>query len=513
MKFNRTKNSKRNIFYGIISKFLVLFLPFITRTVIIKEMGADYLGLNGLFTSVLTVLNVAELGFSNAIVYSMYKPVANDDTNAINALLRLYRTIYRALGIFILVAGVTLIPFLPQFVNGSVPNDINLISLYLIYLLNASISYFAFSYLRSLMSVFQREDILSKITMALAVIQSVLQIAVVITLHNYYAYAIILPVISLLTNLLIAFIANKMFPQYKCEGKVDEETQAEIKQNMKGLVIAKVGGVSRNAFDNIFISAFLGLADVAIYNNYYYISNAVTAMMVLLITSITASIGNSVATESKEQNYNTMTNIIFVYMWIASWCTVCMLCIYQPFMEIWVGEGLKLPLHSMILFCLYFYVLKIGDVQSVYMTTAGLFYEFRVCAIHQAITNIVLNYVLGRLFGIDGIIIATMISIIFIDFLYGNRIVFKFYFRNNKEKEYYFNHLLYFIVTTIVAFCTFIIASQYGIIIRGILCCIVPNILMILIYSRFKIYHNAMRWILKKLKVNSPIVKKVLLVK
>lgn len=510
---NRTENSKRNIIYGFFSKIVSLLLPFIVRTVIIKEIGAEYLGLNGLFTSILTVLNVAELGIGNAIVYSMYKPVANNDVGTINALLKLYRFIYRAIGIVVLSVGLLLIPFLPLLVNGNVPNDISLLNLYIIYLLNTSISYFAFGYLRSLPIAFQREDYLSKITLVITIAQNIIQMVIIILFHNYYCYAIVLPIFTLITNLFVAIIARKHYSKYSCVGKVPVSIKNEIKKNMSGLVIAKIGGVSRNAFDNICISSCLGLLDVAIYNNYYYISSAITAMMVLIVSAITASVGNSVAVEGCEKNYSTMRKVNFLYMWIAGWCFTCMICLYQPFMTLWVGKSYLLPNISMVLFCVYFYALKLGDIQSIYMTSAGLYYEFKNCAIFQAVSNIVFNFLLVRYWGINGIIVATLFSIVVIDFLYGNRIVFKYYFKNHKISEYYKEHTMYFIVAAIAALMTVVCCLKFGFVIRIIICCVVPNVVFILFYHRNELYLESIVWLLNILNIDTKVTRKLLLIK
>lgn len=503
MEFDRAKNSKRNIIFGILSKIEALLLPFVVRTLLLKEMGEGYLGLNGLFTSVLTVLSMAELGFSNAIIYSMYKPVAEGDVKAINALLKLYRKVYRCVGCVILIIGLVLIPFLPYLIKGYVPSDIHLTTLYLIYLMNTVLSYFAFAYLRSIVSVYQREDLLSKVTMAISALQYILQAILVICFHNYYIYAIVLPAVTLLNNFFVAAIVKRNFPELRCEGSVSDKTKSEIAQNLKGLVVAKVGGVSRNAFDSIFISAFLGLVDVAIYDNYYYISNSVTAIMVLIINSITAGIGNSIVTESKEKNYQTMKKLNFLYMWIAGWCTTCLLCLYQPFMKIWAGSDLLLPVQSMVLFCVYFYALKLGDIQSVYMTTAGLFYEFRFCAILQAILNIVLNYFLVQYMGINGIVLATVISILAVDFAYGNQIVFRFYFKNKKQREYYFDHLKYFLATFVACMATYFLCTNFNIVLRALICIIVPNVIYIALYHRMNLYQIAIDWILGVIGVSN----------
>jgi len=513
MQGSRAENSKRNLIYGIVANAVTLLLPFVTRTVLIHELGAKYLGLNGLFTSILTVLSVAELGFSQAIVYSMYKPIAENNTEEVNALLKLYKKIYHAIGMLILFVGLLLIPFLPNLVSGDIPADISLVNVYLIYLFNTSISYFAFSYYKSLLSAFQRNDILSRITMAARVFQYLAQVAIAILFHNYYVYAIVLPLSTVLDNLLVAYIVRKKFPQYMCQGEVDSRTKREISKNMKGLVIDRFCGVSRNSFDSIFISMFLGLTEVAIYNNYYYILSAVSGVLGLVGQSITASVGNSIAIETKEKNYSTMNSINFIFMWISGWCMICMLCLYQPFMKLWMGEELCLPKHSMILFCMYFYALRVGDIQGVYKNASGLYFEYRKCAVAQMIVNVLLNYFLGKYYGINGIVLATLISIVGIEVVFGHRIVFRHYFQNNKEGEYYRHHCLYMFITVTIALVTAYVAKGFGLIPRAVICCVVPNVLYILVYHRLGIYQKSVKWILEILGISNEILNRLLLLK
>ena len=511
MANSRVLNSKRNMFFGLIARLVALFMPFITRTVLIKELGANYLGLNSLFSSILTVLSVAELGFSNAIIYSMYKPIAEERYDDVNALLNLYRKVYRFIGLSILIVGLAITPTLKYLINGSVPVGVSIITLYFLYLGNTCISYFGFAYYKSLLSAVQREDLISRITTAITVIQNLIQVFLVFKFHNYYIYVIVIPCMTLLDNFLTMHITKKCFPQYRCEGNVPGDAKDTIHKNLKGVIIAKIGGVSRNAFDSIFISAYLGLQEVAIYNNYYYISSAVTGFMILIVTSITASVGNSIAINTPNENYNTMKKINFVYMWIAGWCTICLLCLYQPFMELWVGKEMTLPIVSMFLFCGYFYSLKLGDIQSVYMTAAGLFYEFRICAIIQAVANILLNAILGKIWGINGIILATMITIVGVDFLYGNKIVFRHYFKRSIN-EYFKSQLIYFITTSFIgSFVFFITAGNFPFIIKLIICCIIPNIFYILIYHKSNLYQSSMKWLISSFNINNKIIKRILL--
>lgn len=241
-----------------ISKIVTILGPFAIRTIFIRVLGAEYLGLNSLFSSILTVLNLTELGFSSAIVFSLYKPIAEDDSETIEAILLYYRKVYACIGAIILAIGLLLIPFLPNLISGSYPEDINLVLVYVVYLLNTVISYFLFAYLQALISAFQREDLISRVNIVISIVMYIAQAIVLLTVKNYYAYLFIMPAFTVINNLRTAFIAKRYFPQYKPKGKLAPEIKKDIKVKVSGLMITKVCNVSRNAFDSIFISMFFG---------------------------------------------------------------------------------------------------------------------------------------------------------------------------------------------------------------------------------------------------------------
>lgn len=506
MRIERTRNTKRSVLWGMINKIVTLLLPFFIRTVIIKMLGAEYLGLNSLFGSILQVLNLSELGFSSAIVYCMYKPIAENDVSTINALMKFYRKVYRIIGIIIGVVGIILIPFIPCFVGGEIPEDINLYIIYIVYLLNTVVSYILFAYKSAIPSAFQRNDIIS---IAGTLTQGGMYIAQIITLFlckNYYYYIIIMPIFTVANNLVLSFWVDKVYPEYKCEGELLNDTKKEIKEKISGLMINKICQTTRNALDSICISAFLGLKITAIYNNYFYIINALISISIVITSSMTSGVGNSIVIESKEKNYKDMCKINFIYMWIAGWATICLLCLYQPFMKIWVGDSLMFDMPVVVLFVLYFYFLKMGDVRGLYSDAAGLWWENRYRAIGESITNIVLNIVLVQFWGVYGVIIATMLSLLIINFGLGSQIVFNHYFQNGKLKEYYFSHGKYFSITFVIAIIVFEICSfikinfVMNLLIRGIICLCLPNILYFFIYKRTKEYKQSVPWVLHKLK-------------
>lgn len=504
MQLEIVKNAKRNMLFGIINKIVIMLLPFLVRTIIIKELGADYLGLDSLFTSILQVLNLSELGFGTAIVYSMYKPITENDEDTICALLSLYRKIYKVVGVVILCIGILLLPFLPRLIKGGYPSELNIYILYLVYLSNTVISYLLFAYKTSLLNAFQREDVISNISTITKTFLYIVQMIVVVLFDNYYIYILVLPISTILNNLIVTYDVKKRYPQYVCKGKVSDKVKKDIKTKVAGLMVSKVCQVSRNAFDSIFISAFLGLTVTAMYNNYYYVITAVTVFMGIISTSLMAGIGNNVASFSADKNYEDMRKLDYVYMLIGGWSSIFLLCLYQPFMLIWIGEEYQFSFDVVVLFVVYFYALKIGDIRSTYVNATGLWWENRFRSILEATSNIVLNYILGRYFGIHGIIGATLFSIIVVNFLYGSRIIFEQYFRNGKFHEYVKNHFKYAIVTVVVAGITYNLCAiaQFDvwilIVYRMVVCVIVPFGLYYFIYRTTEIYKCAMPWLLEK---------------
>lgn len=505
MRLDKTKNAVRNMGFGLLNKITSIVMPFAVRTVFIRVLGMEYLGLSSLFSSVLMVLSLAELGFSSAIVYHMYKPIAEDDAATINALLNYYKTVYRVIGGVILGFGCLLIPVLPYLIKGDVPGDVNLTVIYLIYLGNTAASYFLFAYYSALISAFQREDLISKTNILVTCFMHVVQILCLLVVKNYYAYLAIMPIFTILNDIRIRVVARRVFPEYQPKGKIGPEIKADIRQKVSGLMISKVSGVSRNAFDSIFLAMFLGLADTAMYNNYYYIMNSISALMVMFTTSITAGVGNSVALDSVEENYRNMKKMNFLYMWISGWFSVCLLCLYQPFMKLWVGEELMFSMKTVILICLYFYVLKIGDIRTVYVDTKGAWWESRYRAIMEAVANISLNYLLGKYFGVNGIILATLLSLFFINFLYGSQIIFGYYFGKDKIRDYYLTNVNYAVATGIVAVITFGICACIrienltGLIIKAVICASIPNLVYWVLYRKTNDYQLAITWVLGKI--------------
>lgn len=486
-KIERTKNATRNIVFGIVLKVYQIVIPFVMRTAMIYLLGVQYLGLNSLFTSVLQVLNLAELGVGSAMVFSMYKPIAEDDHTTICALMKLYQLYYRVIGIIIAVVGLAITPFITKLINGDVPADINVYVLYLLYLAATVASYWLLAYKNSILQAHQRTDIVSKVTLVTNTIQYVLQFLVLWLLKNYYAFVIVALFTQVLTNIVTAIAADRMYPQYKANGKLRKETVAEINQRIRDLFTSKVGSIIYDSADTIVISAFLGLTMLAVYQNYFVILNSITGFVLIVLGSCTAGIGNSIIVESKEKNYNDFKKFTFIISWIAGVCSCCLLCLYQPFMEIWVGKELMLPFACVVCFTIYFFVRQLNLLFNMYKDSSGMWHEDRWRPLVAALTNLVLNLILVQYIGIYGIVLSTVIAILGVGMPWLLHNLFSVIF----ERKYMLEYLAFLfklvleslsICVASVFLCSKIVLAPwltFGI--RLFICITVPNVLFILL--------------------------------
>jgi len=259
MRIERTKNAAKGITAGLLLRILQTVLPFLMRTAMIRLMGVEYLGLNGLFTSILHILNLAELGVGAAMVFSMYRPIAEDDEATICALMRLYRRYYRLIGLVVGTMGLALMPVLPKLISGEIPPELDIYVLYLLNLGSTVLTYWLFAYKNCLLQAHQRTDVASLIAMLTSLVQTVLQFAVLLLTRNYYWYVIVAMATQALNNVCTAAVATKMYPRYRPRGKLSRAQTRAINDRIRDLFTGKLGSVVLSSSDTVVISAFLGL--------------------------------------------------------------------------------------------------------------------------------------------------------------------------------------------------------------------------------------------------------------
>lgn len=490
MKINRAKNAGRNVVFGMFLKIYQIFVPFIMRTVILYCMGEKYLGLNSLFSSILQVLNLAELGVGSAMVYSMYKPIAENDTQTISALVRLYRIYYHCIGGVIAVLGLLLIPILPNLIHGDIPAGINITVLYLLNLAATVLSYWLFAYKNSLLQAHQRDDVASKVMIVTTTIQYGLQAFILFSLKDYYLYVLVMLATQAITNIVTAAIVDKMYPEYRPKGNLPREYVRKINGRIRDLFTAKLGGTLVNSGDTVIISAFLGLTPLAIYQNYSYIMKSVISLVVILFTACTAGIGNSLVTETIDKNYNDFKKFNLLISWISTIAVSCFICLYQPFMLLWTQrKDFLLPMGCVVLFGIYFHVYILQQLSATYKDAGGIWHEDRFRPLCSAIVNLLLNLILVKRYGVYAIILATIISYLFVAMPWLTHNLFSIMFKRS-PKEYIFKNFVYAVVIVLAAASCYFITTFLPncgiltIILRLLVCFFISNMFFVVSFRR-----------------------------
>ena len=499
MKIERAKNATRNIFFGVLLKLYSIIIPFLMRTAMIYFMGIQYLGLNSLFSSILQVLNLAELGVGSAMVFSMYKPIAEDDEETICALMKLYRLYYRVIGGIIAIVGIILTPFIPKLIHGDVPSDINV---YILYLLNLSVtvlSYWLFAYKNSILNAHQRTDVISKVQLITNTLLYVLQFLILYLFKNYYLYVLVTLLMQALTNIVTAIVSDKIYPRFKPVGELDKNAIDSINKRIRDLFTSKIGAVVLNSSDTIVISAFLGLTVLARYQNYYFILSSVIGIVAVVFSSCMAGIGNSLITETKEKNFNDLKKFTFIVAWIGGVCSCCFISMFQPFMKLWMGEENLLPFSAVICLVIYYWLYEINQLLNTYKDAGGLWQKDKFRPLITAIVNLGLNLIMVQFIGIYGVLLSTVIAFVVVGMPWLFHNLFTLLFDKCFFVEY-FKKLLCYLALAIISCATvriICLCLPFTGVIEVLACAIVgfviPNIVFIIVLHRFSEFADCVR--------------------
>lgn len=344
---------------------------------------------------------------------------------------------------------------------------------------------------------YQRVDISNKVLLLTESVKYVLQLFVLFLFHNYYYYVIVILITQLLTNIITAYMANKMYPQYKPKGNLSKTQKCIINQRIRDLFTSRIGMVIVNSSDTIVISSFLGLTALATYQNYFYLLSAIIGLIATIFSACTAGIGNSLIVESPEKNFNDFCKFTFIISWITGFCTVCFLCLFQPFMTIWVGEEFLLDFSIVICLCVYFFVYEINQLLNLYKDSSGMWHEDRFRPLVTALTNLTLNLIMVQFCGLYGVILSTVISMLFVGMPWLLHNIFTVLFDRKHLYNYIKKVLYYSFITVIVSVITYIICNLINvslvstIIIRLIICILVSNIVFFLVYKNSKEFYES----------------------
>lgn len=504
---SRTINVIKNSIFGVISKFGVLILQFICRTIFIKTLGSEYLGLNGLFTNILTILSFAELGLGNAIVYNMYKPLAEKNNNEVSELLRLYKKCYNFIAILIFGVGILCIPFLNNLI-GEVPDIKESIYLiYILFLLQSITSYFL-TYRRSLISADQKEYMCSNADLIAEIIASILKIIVLLVFRNYIVFLLIQISRNIVANGILYIKSKKMYPAIdeNRASNISKEKTKDIFKNVKDLMLYKISSTINSGTDNIIITKLIDLTTVGIASNYSLLIGAFNQILLKVMTSFTAGIGNLNAKDNIENREKVFYMLTFIVTWIYGFCTVMLVVFLNPFINIWIGSEYTLSILVVLALVFEFYISGVQYAGYNYAITTGLFKKAKWGAFISAILNVVLSIILGIKFGVFGIFFATGLSRLLAQTWLDPYLVFEYEFKKSSSKYFikFFRNFMFVIFNLSICYLIFsniAINSIVSLFIYAIICAILSNVIFIILFFKtweFKDMINRLKFLFEK---------------
>ena len=499
----RTSYSIKNSITSAVSYFIAIVIGIVAQSLFIRFLGMEYLGLNGLFTNILTVLSIFDLGVGSAIVYNLYKPIADNDVDKIKSLMLFYKKAYNFIAIIIFLAGLIVIPFLTKIV-GKIDADVNLYVIYIMFLIN-TVSSYLMSYKRSLVCAYQKNYIVNIVHIFYLLFINVTRLFLIFLLKNYYVYLAITIFGQLLENFIITLIANKQYPYLldKNVTKIDKGTEKNIFKKVKALIFHKVGSVIINGTDNIIISSFLGVVTVGLYSSYTLIINPITSLLSQFMSSTTASVGNLLVTENTEKIYNVFKRIRFLNFLLSCVSGICLFVIIQPFVEMWIGKQYLLPMSVICTIVFNYFQKTMRSTYNVFKDSAGIWQEDKYIPLIESILNIFFSIFLLKIFGLSGVFMGTIISGLILWLYSYPKFVYKKIFKRN-----YINYLKetfgYICLFIILTGSTYFISTLFvfdniflKFIVNSLIAIIFPIVILIIIFRKTDNYNYFKELIIK----------------
>ncbi|MBR5293309.1 MAG: sugar translocase [Oscillospiraceae bacterium] len=489
MKKSRLQNSILNFTSGLAYRLLHMLLSFAIRTVFIYCLSADYLGINGLYGNILTMLSLAELGFGVAMVYSLYQPLATNDQLKLAQLMGLYKQVYRIIGTVILFLGLALVPFLDVLIKDP-PNVDGLTFYYLIFLGNTVLSYWFFAYRNAILQADQKVYLITGLQGLFHLIKSVIQILLLLLLRNYTVFLLVQSFSTIAQNITTAIVTRRHYPGiFQKAPPLPEQDRKRIFADVRALMIQRVCFVALNGTDSLITSAFVGIRWVGLVSNYQLVIDSISGILSQFTSAISASMGNFFAQEDKDAGYRLFLRVDFISFWLYSFCFVALITLLNPFVTLWLGSEFTMAQSVVLWLGLRFFVACLMNTFSTVRYSRGLFVQSQLRPLVAAVMNIVLSIWLSHPFGISGILMATVITRLCVNLWHHPLIIHRDGFQRS-VKPYYRLWLGRFVLIAALAL---IMAAISRLILAGgvtiwnfalltILTAIIPNGILLLLY-------------------------------
>lgn len=486
----RTEYSVLNMLTGLGGYFLNTVIGYICRIIFVRCLAAEYLGINGLFSNILSMLSLVELGIGSAMGYALYQPLAKDDKEKITSLMALYKKSYNIIGIVVALLGIMMIPLLQYIIVKPQQIVENIYIIYLVYLFNTASSYF-FSYRSALLIAAQKNYIVSGVNYAITTIVSIIQIPILLITQNFMIYLICQSIGVFINNVIVSMWAKHDYPyiEKKNVKPITKKEKRQMAVNIKALTINKIAAMLVNNTDNIVITYFNGLISTGVISNYTLLTGTLGSITAQLFNGITASVGNLNAVENNKKKYNFFRILNLANFWIYGWCCIGIFLVSGEIVKICFGQKFVLDMQIPLVLAINFYLVGMNNAVLIYKNAMGLFKYGQYLLILTAMINLVLDVILGKMWGMFGIFLATIIARVLTNTWYEPYAVFKYGLEKN-FKEYIKIFLEYAVVLIFTGVVCYVLCGfcKYNniinLILKVIICSIIPNIVFYMCYGK-----------------------------
>lgn len=486
---SRTEYSMMNTTVALVAQATAILMGFFTRVVFTRMLSEGYVGINGLFTDILNILSLSELGVGAAITYALYEPIAKKDIKKQQILMRMFRTFYRATACVVLFAGICLIPFLDILMKDR-PDVDHLVWIYLLYLFNSVVSYLLI-YKKTLVDAHQMNYITVLFHNGFLVLQDIGQIIILLTTKNFVLFLLFAVICTITGNICMSRKADQLFPYLKesCKDKLPKEERQDILKNVKAMLMHKLGNMVVNNTDNLLISSFVGVVSAGIYSNYYLVIGSIRQILEQVFNGLAASVGNLGVTEEKEKVSKVFDQLFFIGYWMYGFAGICLFEMLNPFVELSFGKKYLFPKEIVLVLCINFFIVGTRRAVLVFKESMGLFWYDRYKAIIEAILNLAISLLLVTHFGVIGVFIGTFCSTVLTSIWVEPYVIYKYRF----EKPVFGFFCKYAIYLIIMAFvwtvteyiCNIVHTNVFlELIYRGMICMVIPNFLLWILFRK-----------------------------
>lgn len=464
--YSRTKNSTINIVTGTLGQILSILLKFVCRTVFIHTLGTAYLGINGLFSDILSMLSLAELGFDTAISFRLYKPIAERDDRKIREYIIFFRDVYRVIGICIFILGLLLIPFLHYFIADYDTLEglgINAAFIFVLFLIQNVSTYLFFAYRSITFKVNQKQYMLDIAGYFITIASTVSQIAVLLLFKNFVVFIITTIVFVILQNLIYAILATKRFPLYfkGPKGCLSKDEKRDLFKDCSALFVYKINNVVIKATDNLVLSSFIGLVVVGLYSNYVMIYAGFSGILHVMFRAVKASMGNLFVTDDVKKKYYFFEVMNYVTFLLYGTAAICLAVESNEFIECWIGSKYILPQPVPILIGIELLFTGIKLNLSQIRHVSGVFRQMWYRPILGSLINVTSSIIFVQLWGVSGVIAGTLLAAVFAHFLVDPVVINKYSFKNVfPVSRYYLKNIRFALLLCVIFFIDYYICKS-----------------------------------------------------